>query len=274
MKALIDGDILLYRIGFGAEGEEGEVAIHRMDEFINGILDDTKAESFTIFLSDGRDKTFRYHLNNNYKAQRKQPKPIHYDLLKEYLIETYNAVVAEGEEADDLMGIEQSSNEDTIICSIDKDLLQIPGLHYHFVRKEFLTVDEDEGKLFFYLQLLMGDKADNVPGITGIGIVKATNILEEHIGKDDEELFEIVQHQYRNWLMDFWADQYDDEWTDVQEKHMNDVILLNGQMLKIRTYKGEVWQLPLKNGQKVDVEASLPQSSEGATDDGLPSTSV
>ena len=41
MKALIDGDILLYRVGFGAEAEEGTVAINRMDELIHRIITTT-----------------------------------------------------------------------------------------------------------------------------------------------------------------------------------------------------------------------------------------
>ena len=266
MKCLIDGDILLYRVGFGAEKEEGEVAIYRMDELITRIVETTQSDSYEVYLSDGRDSTFRYHLNNNYKGNRKQPKPLHYQLLKEYLIEKYKAVVAVNEEADDLMGIEQSQHRGTIICSIDKDLLQIPGNHYNFVKDEFITITEDEGRLFFYLQLLMGDKADNIPGITGIGVAKATSILESYLGETEEVIFKVVQDNYRSWLQDFWADQYA-EWTEVQENHMNDMILSNGQMLKIRTYKDELWQLPLSNGQKVDSKASSPPFSEEDTED-------
>ena len=32
------------------------------------------------------------------------------------------------------MGIYQMANKDTVICSIDKDLLMIPGEHYDFVK--------------------------------------------------------------------------------------------------------------------------------------------
>ena len=268
MKALIDGDILLYRVGFGAENEDETVAVHRMDELISSILDSVKATSYQVYLSDGREKTFRYELNNNYKAQRKADKPIHYQMLKDYLITNYSAVVAVNEEADDLMGIEQSQNKDTIICSIDKDLLQIPGQHYNFVKNVFTTIDEDEGRLFFYLQLLMGDKADNIPGITGIGIAKATKILEDYLGEDEIFLIELVQKEYRNWLSDFWADQYTDEWTQVQEDHMNNMILLNGQMLKIRTKVGEVWQIP-SLGQKAEEKVLSQVSLEEDTEDGL-----
>ena len=269
MRALIDGDILLYRVGFGAEAEEGSVAINRMDELIHRIITTTNSDSHQIYLSDGRDSTFRYRLNNNYKGNRKQPKPLHYQLLKEYLIEQHSAIVAVDEEADDLMGIEQSQSTNSIICSIDKDLLQIPGNHYNFVRDEFITITEDEGKHFFYLQLLMGDKADNIPGITGIGVVKATNILESYLGDSEEVIFKVVQNSYRNWLQDFWADQ--GSWTELQEQYMNDMILLNGQMLKIRTYKGELWKLPINLGQKDVEKVSLPLFLGEGIDVGLQS---
>ena len=267
MKALIDGDILLYRVGFGAENEEGSVAISRMDELTHRIITTTNANDYQIYLSDGRDSTFRYRLNNSYKGNRKQPKPLHYQLLKEYLIEQHKAIVAVNEEADDLMGIEQSQTTDTIICSIDKDLLQIPGNHYNFVRDEFITITEEEGIHFFYLQLLMGDKADNIPGITGIGVAKATNILESYLGDPEEVIFKIVQDNYRYWLQDFWTDQ--GSWTDVQEQHMNNLILLNGQMLKIRTYKDELWTLPVKSGLKEGSSLSSQAFLEEDTENSL-----
>lgn len=240
MHALIDGDILLYRCGYGAENESEEVAIHRLNNLISKILEETKATSHAIYLSDSRDATFRAKLNPEYKGNRKSAKPIHYQLLKDYLINEYFAQVEVEQEADDALGIAQT--KDTIICSIDKDLLQVPGLHYNFVKEEHITISEEEGVLFFYLQLLMGDKADNVPGVTGIGIAKASNILQEYLGDDELTIFKVVQNEYRNWLQDFWADQGD--WTELQEQYMNDMILLNGQMLKIRQTEGEMWQIP------------------------------
>ena len=89
MHALIDGDILLYRCGYGAENESEEVAIHRLNNLISKILEETKASSHTIYLSDSRDATFRAKLNPEYKGNRKSAKPIHYQLLKDYLINEY-----------------------------------------------------------------------------------------------------------------------------------------------------------------------------------------
>lgn len=247
MKALVDGDILLYRVGYTTEEEPEAIAQFRMEELTQRILDTVKADSYVIYLSAGRKETFRAKLNPSYKANRTQPKPLHYEFLKNYLKDIWNAEVAVGEEADDLMGIAQASYEgrfaedETIICSIDKDLKQIPGHHYNFVREEFDFVTPEQGLLFFYKQLLIGDKADNIPGVAGIGPVKAGKILDDLLYEPEEEMFLAVQNTYRDWLQREWADQ---EWSDFQEKQMNNIILMNGVMLKIRTREEEIWNFP------------------------------
>lgn len=243
MKSLLDGDILLYRVGFTTEEEPEAIAQFRMEELLQRILDTTKATSYQVFLSAGRLDTFRAKLNPQYKANRTQPKPKHYEFLKNYLIDIWNAEVAVDEEADDLLGKNQT--EETIICSIDKDLLQIPGVHYNFVKDEFITVTPEEGLLFFYKQLLIGDTSDNIKGVSGIGKAKADKILNPLLGEPEEEIFLAVQDTYRDWLMGEWADRYE-EWGDFEEKQLNNIILLTGIQLKIRTKENEIWQFPKK----------------------------
>lgn len=245
MKGLIDSDILIYRVGYTTENEPEVIAQFRMEELIHRILETVGATSYSFYLSAGRLDTFRAKLNPEYKANRTQPKPLHYTFLKQYLIDVWHAEVAVNEEADDLLGIAQTdSGEETIICSIDKDLKQVPGHHYNFVRDEFDFVTPEQGLLFFYKQLLIGDTADNIKGVTGIGKAKADKALDELLDAPEEEIFLRVQSMYRDWLMREWADQ---EWEDFQEKQMNNIIRLNGQMLKIRTKVGEIWQLPTDN---------------------------
>lgn len=259
MRALIDGDILLYRVGFTTEQENEAIAQFRMEELVNRIIETTQADSYNLYLSAGRLDTFRAKLNPDYKANRTQPKPLHYAFLKQYLIDVWKAEVAVNEEADDLMGIEQSKYQSdfgaaTIICSIDKDLKQIPGHHYNFVREEFDFVTPEQGLLFFYKQLLIGDTADNIKGVAGIGPAKAGKILDGLLGAKEEEIFLAVQSAYRNWLEQEWADQ---DWGDFQEKQLNNMILINGIMLKIRTRENEVWTFPNTLDLKVGTEPIL-----------------
>jgi 5'-3' exonuclease len=266
LRALIDADILLYRVGYTTETENETIAQWRMEELIHRILETTEAESFAFYLSDGRLNTFRAKLNSLYKANRTQPKPKHYEFLKNYLIDIWAAEVAVNQEADDLLGIEQTKDlrmrrlieEEpmTIICSIDKDLLQIPGHHYNFVKDVFTDVSPEEGLLFFYKQLLIGDVADNIKGVTGIGEKKAGYILDEMLGEPEEEIFLKVQETYRNWLEQEWADTYE-EWGDFQEKQMNNIILLNGIMLKIRTEENQIWNIPKECNLRPEVTPTL-----------------
>lgn len=157
-----------------------------------------------------------------YKGTRKNDKPYHFDNLTTILLHTYNCILACGIEADDLIGREQheAEPETTIICSRDKDLRQVPGWHYSwecgkqpshgpFLATElgclFYTDDKKPklmgyGGLFYYYQLLAGDVVDNIPGLPGIGEVKAYKLLKDC--KTLEEADKIIHEKYKEVLGD------------------------------------------------------------------------
>lgn len=229
MKALIDADILVYRVGFTTNDVSEHIAIARMDESIGGILSKLGTNDYTSYLTTTAKDNFRYAIYQDYKNTpgRKVPKPIYYDILREYITSAHNGLVVTGHEADDQMGIDQTP--DTIICSIDKDLNQIPGWHYHFVKDVKYEVKPADGLKFFYLQLLTGDKAvDNIPGLRGIGMKTAEKILAGL--STEEDLFNATKKKYQ--------EHYPDSWEST--------MLRNGQLLKICTYEGERWQFPEK----------------------------
>ena len=140
-----------------------------------------------------------------YKGGRKDEKPWHFDNLTIHMISQYDTRISNGMEADDLMVIEQytsfvSGNNNTIICTRDKDLRMCPGLHYGWrcgKQETFGPVEYDElgeieldtsksqpkivggGFLFFAAQLLTGDSVDNIPGLPRCGPVKAYDILKD-----------------------------------------------------------------------------------------------
>ena len=169
---LIDADIVAFRVAASSEDVRTEDYLaNKLDDYLfdNIIhpLDNHLGETtkYQLFLT-GREN-FRKNLNPEYKANRKdKPKPKHLNWCKQYLLEHWNGIVESPYEADDLLGINQT--EDTIICSIDKDLLTIPGAHYNFVDGNLIVVTDYEAYHWFCCQLLTGDRGDNVEGIRKI----------------------------------------------------------------------------------------------------------
>lgn len=190
--ALIDGDICAYRCAASAENESEDVAILRTDSLMRDILAETDSSEFRAFLSDSI--TFRNEIYPWYKANRVQPKPRHLKACKAFLVNEWKAESEEKLEADDLMGINQT--KDTIICSIDKDLLQITGAHYNFVKKEFYNITDQSGRYSFWYQMLVGDRSDNIDGVKGIGPKTAQKILEGCL--TEEQYFDTVRNVYGN----------------------------------------------------------------------------
>ena len=191
MKALIDGDIIAYRIGFACQKKDKETglvtadpkpyALHSTKLYVNQIIEDCGCTSYTIYLTP--KKTFRNKVRGDYKGNRKGiAKPVHLDAIRTYLVSIYKAVVVKNIEADDALGLKQ--DDTTCIASIDKDLLMVTGKHYNFVKKEQKFVTPEEGTRFFYQQMITGDTADNILGIRGLGNIKASKLLQDTAKKD------------------------------------------------------------------------------------------
>lgn len=229
-KALIDGDILCYSVGFANEDESEDKALVEMDSKLDEITFNCGASESVIYLSGSNN--FRKKLFPSYKAHRKQPKPKHFQALRNYLIKVEQAEVAEGQEADDLLGINQT--QDTIICSLDKDLLMVEGWHYNWRRDESVEVTKAEGLHNFYRQLITGDSTDNIPGQYGIGPKKANDILA---GCETEGQYnKVVFDSYKN---------YFEYCTEVEVLNHINII---GQLLYIRRKEGEEWFFDLDAG--------------------------
>lgn len=191
MYASVDADILCYRIAFACKDQPENVARRTLDNYITDIL--VRGVDKTGYFVDrwGMHLTgkgnFREAIATTavYKGNRLDtPKPEHHAVLRKHLIEEWSAQIAQGQEADDAIAIEATKlGDDCVIVSMDKDLDQVAGWHYNFVKDIAYYIDPDEGRLRFYCQILMGDNADNIKGIDSVGPVRARKILE---GAEDE----------------------------------------------------------------------------------------
>lgn len=166
---LCDGDIIAYRCAAsclkqGQLVEPVEVAQARVNDLMYRIIQETESTAYKVFI--GGTDNFRYSIYPEYKANRKETaKPPWLDACREQLVVEWQASVVNGMETDDMLGILQT--DDTIIASIDKDLLMIPGKHYNFVKQEHYLVTPLDGIRHFWFQMIMGDRSDNIPGYDG-----------------------------------------------------------------------------------------------------------
>lgn len=252
MIALIDADVLVYRVGFTTENETEEfIPRSRFDEMVESILDETNATEYKLYLSDSTKNNFRTTFYPAYKANRTQPRPKHYDLLKEHAISSWSALVTKKQEADDALGIEQTiyngylenpeyGDDGSVICTIDKDLKQVPGNHYNFVKKEKDYVSPEQGLRYFYQQLLTGDTSDNIQGCPKVGPSRASKALEGLSTEGDyiDSVRRCYLYSYARYIYSV------KELNEEQIQFVENQILVNGICLKIRTQENEVWSIP------------------------------
>lgn len=201
MLAIIDGDIVTFRAAFSAEEEpEPYIACARANTMVEEILAATGATEYKVFISG--EKNFRYNVYPEYKANRLDAKRPKWEKdVKAFLELDWQAEKSDGCEADDLMSIEAwktglPNTFNCVVCTIDKDLDQVPGWHYNFVKKEKYFITPDQALRNFYYQCLVGDTADGIKGVPGIGPKKASRMLD--MCESEREMFEAVREAYGN----------------------------------------------------------------------------
>lgn len=204
---LIDGHSILNRAFYGLPDLTNSEGLHTnaVYGFLNimfKILEEEKPEYLTVAF-DVHAPTFRHEMYKEYKGTRKpmaqelrEQVPLIKEVLQAMGIKTIEQA---GLEADDLLGTLSKRSEeqgmDVCVISGDRDLLQlatervkirIPKTkqgrtevedYYAADVKERYQVTPRE---FIELKALMGDTADNIPGVPSIGEKTATKIITEY----------------------------------------------------------------------------------------------
>lgn len=165
-----------------------------------------KSDHLAVIFDAGR-KTFRNEIYTAYKAHRPElPEALipQFGLIRE-VCEAFNvpSVELEGFEADDLIAtyarLASHQNNEVVIVSSDKDLMQLVGKNVTMldpIKNKPIGVNEVIEKFgvppekVIDVQALAGDSADNVPGVPGIGIKTAAELITTY--GDLEALLERV----------------------------------------------------------------------------------
>jgi hypothetical protein len=177
--AIIDADIICYRVGFASEDVSEEVCLARVTHLVNEIVyEDLKCDDYKAYITGKGNYRNELAVTEPYKGNRKDAKrPRHYQAIRAHL-QRLGAELVEGSEADDAVATEATKTGGWIV-SIDKDLDQVAGWHYNFVKHEEYYVTEEEGLRNLFTQVLTGDRTDNIIGLKGIGPKKAEKLLQD-----------------------------------------------------------------------------------------------
>ena len=209
VKAYVDGDVLVYELGFAAEaswrywhadkGEEAigpppfEYVMEMMERRIPQIVAESGADEMLIFLTGKQN--FRYFIAQTtpYK-ERVGNKPYHYKNIKAMIQFMFPCHLEEGLEADDLITLALAADPTGVAVSRDKDIRQMAGTHYSWELENqpaigpyttdafgYITLKKPKvfgyGDKFLASQIITGDSTDSIPGCPKYGAVKAVSIL-------------------------------------------------------------------------------------------------
>lgn len=206
----------------------------------------TKVNAVSVLSGPGN---FRYKIATikPYKGNRDSSHiPVHYQAIRNFLTDIYRARVIHGREADDEVSIQawemwrewHGTPPTYVVASIDKDLDQIPGWHYDYMKHVFYFQDLDEARKQLWTQILAGDSGDNVPGCYGIGPSGAEEKVQEYLdaGLSARGIWESVVNEY-----DFSKLKAKCPYKD---KGAAMVALETAQLVYMQQRPGELWMPP------------------------------
>lgn len=204
---LVDGHSIINRAFYGVTDLTNSEGLHTnaIYGFLNTlfkVLEEEKPDYLTVAF-DVKAPTFRHQMYDAYKGTRKpMPAELHEQVpvLKDVLHAMGIATMEKaGLEADDLLGTVAKRSEalgmEVTVLSGDRDLLQLATEHIRIrLPKTKGGVTETENYntqdvidryqvtplQIIELKALMGDSADNIPGVPGIGEKTATNLIIQY----------------------------------------------------------------------------------------------
>ena len=200
-------------------------AVHGFCAMLWKLLKESKAAeapTHVAVIFDAGRETFRNKIYPQYKAHRPPPPEElvpQFSLIRD-AVKAFNvaSIEMEGFEADDLIATYArdvvNAGGDVTIISSDKDLMQLvrPGVGmFDGMKAKKIGRDEVFEKFGVYpekvvdVQSLAGDSTDNVPGVPGIGIKTAAELIHEYGDLDTllARAAEIKQPKRREKLIEF-----------------------------------------------------------------------
>ena len=203
---IIDGNSLMNRAFFAIQTPmitKDGITTHGIYGFLNMLSKIEKDYPYThiVVTFDKKAPTFRHEQYDKYKANRKSmPNELatQFPILKDILSAmNIKMLEMEGFEADDLIGTVARISEEKglypLIITGDKDALQLASDKTKILItktgiSKFEIYDKDEmlktygltPTQFIDLKALMGDKSDNIPGVSGIGEKTGIKLLQEY----------------------------------------------------------------------------------------------
>ncbi len=195
-------------------------AVFGFTKMLIKLIDDTDADHIAVIFDRAR-KTFRSKIYPDYKANRPPPPD---ELIPQFQLvreatEALNlpAIDMDGYEADDLIATyarqASETGADVTIVSSDKDLMQLvtdriimmDAMKNRVIREEQVREKFGVGpERVVDVQALAGDSTDNVPGVEGIGVKTAAQLINEYGDLDEllKRATEIRQPKRRERLID------------------------------------------------------------------------
>ena len=181
-----------------------------------------------------------------YKGNRDPDhKPHWYQQIRNYLTGEWGARVVSGREADDECSIlahrHMGEERSYVVATIDKDLDQIPGEHYNYMKQVFYAQSESDAERFFLEQCVSGDATDGIPGCYKSGPVRAAKLVQSLIDGSPERNKQLAAGIWDGIVAAYAKSQLLPGCPYV-DRDPSAVALETARLVKLQEYEGQLWR--------------------------------
>lgn len=233
----LDGDYAAYFCAGGDDMDPGTARWALLKRIENAKKWAGAGKVIVHLTTSGSTKADRFLIATvqNYQEQRTHHRPKNWAMLREFM-ENYNGDKFEVKkwdtrEADDGIAYvahwSATFGHEAVIHTADKDMRMLPGIHLSWAESIIVPVPAGTyemigadglvyGHKWFWLQMLQGDTADNIPGLPKIanhkgnfvacGKANATALLKGTASNEDA--YALVSGAYDAWYGDEWRDRF------------------------------------------------------------------
>lgn len=228
---LIDGHSILNRAFYGVPELTNSSGLHTnaIYGFLNILFKiiDEEQPTHLVVAFDVKQPTFRHELFSAYKGTRKpMPEELREQVpIMQQVLEAMNIKIVKlpGYEADDVLGTLSKRGEaegmHVSVITGDRDLLQLATQNImiripktkrgtteveNYLDKDVVEKYQVTPEEFIDVKALMGDTADNIPGVPSVGEKTATSLIVEYHNLENiyDHIEEITKRRLKETLLD------------------------------------------------------------------------
>lgn len=170
-----------------------EELIKSADELMSSILKRGEFTHYFGYIKGSNTVSYKRKYDPEYKNDRKKESPKWWNFVKQYLIDNWGIIESNDIEVDDSVNIARLAIPFSYLCCIDSDLISQAGLHYNWVKNEWINTTKEQELYSFWSTIITGSH-NNSKGLHKKGAKFVEKLFDNKTNYKELVLNAFIEH--------------------------------------------------------------------------------